>query len=167
MACTTVSSSHYHGLAISHIYRRHRVFAELIEQGTRSTLTIPSYLPASNSAASTVVAQPLDSQKSIVEMESLRNLGLNPTQALQHPGFYYFMAARCTENRRARFLAALEDEVRTKSVRRLTQSYLSHTSPRTMRLCPRPVLQTRTKWTISLLSLRCVILAAVQAVSHT
>ena len=92
---------------------RHRSFAELLEQGTRTTLTIPTYLPSSISAASTVVAQAADSQRSVVEMESLRTLGLNPTQALQHPGFYYFMAARCVENRRARFLAALEHGVST------------------------------------------------------
>lgn len=91
---------------------RHRVFAELLEQGTRSTLKIPTYLPASSSAASTVVSQAMDSQRSAVEMESLRSLGLNPTQALMHPGFYYYMAARCTENRRLRFLRALENDVR-------------------------------------------------------
>ncbi|KAI0343684.1 hypothetical protein BDW22DRAFT_1328221 [Trametopsis cervina] len=94
----------------SWLARQHRVFAELLEQGTRSTLTIPTYLPSSSSAASTVVAQAADAQRSVVEMESLRTLGLNPTQALQHPGFYYFMAARCTEYRRARFLTALENE---------------------------------------------------------
>ncbi|KAI0090763.1 Gryzun, putative trafficking through golgi-domain-containing protein [Irpex rosettiformis] len=93
----------------SWLARQHRAFAELLEQGTRTTLTIPTYLPSSTSAASTVVAQAADSQRSVVEMESLRTLGLNPTQALQHPGFYYFMAARCVENRRARFLAALEN----------------------------------------------------------
>ncbi|KAI0687431.1 Gryzun, putative trafficking through golgi-domain-containing protein [Cytidiella melzeri] len=94
----------------SWLARQHRVFAELLEQGTRSTLTIPTYLPSSTSAASTIVAQATDSQRSVVELESLRTLGLNPTQALQHPGFYYFMAARCVENRRARFLDALENE---------------------------------------------------------
>lgn len=42
----------------------------------------------------------------------MRILGLNPTQALQHPGFYYWMAAQCTENRRMRFLQALESKVK-------------------------------------------------------
>ncbi|EKM53402.1 uncharacterized protein PHACADRAFT_163712 [Phanerochaete carnosa HHB-10118-sp] len=86
------------------VARQHRAFAELLEQGARGTLKIPTYLPSSSSAASTVVSQPLDSQRGMVETESLRSLGLNPTQALQHPGFYYYMAARCTESRRARFL---------------------------------------------------------------
>lgn len=92
---------------------RHRAFAELLEQGTRSTLKIPTYLPSSSSAASTLVSQPADPQRSSVETESLRSLGLNPTQALQHPGFYYYMAARCTESRRSRFLRFLDDYVST------------------------------------------------------
>ena len=46
-----------------------------------------------------------------MELESMRALGINPSHALQHPGFYYYMAARCTEMRRDRFLAALEIEV--------------------------------------------------------
>lgn len=49
-----------------------------------------------------------------MEMDALRTLGLNPTHALQHPGFYYYMAARCTEMRRERFLSAVDAEVRTK-----------------------------------------------------
>jgi trafficking protein particle complex subunit 11 len=43
-----------------------------------------------------------------MEMDAIRSLGINPNHALQHPGFYYYMAARCTESRRDRFLAALE-----------------------------------------------------------
>lgn len=88
------------------------MFAELLEQGTRSTLKIPTYAPSSTPAPSTLAAaQALDAQRGALERESLRSLGLNPTQALQHPGFYYYMAARCTENRRARFLQALENSV--------------------------------------------------------
>lgn len=49
-------------------------------------------------------------QKTPLETDTLRALGLNPTHALQHPGFYYYMAARCTEKRRENFLA-LEAEV--------------------------------------------------------
>lgn len=36
-------------------------------------------------------------------MDAVRTLGLNPSHALQHPGHYYYMAARCTEARRERF----------------------------------------------------------------
>lgn len=37
----------------------------------------------------------------------MRVLGLNPANALQHPGFYYYMAARATERRRTQFFAVL------------------------------------------------------------
>lgn len=81
---------------------RHRILAELLEQGSRSTLKIPIHTPA-----------PLSNQQpSRVESDAIRMLGTNPGQALQHPGFYYYMAARCTEMRRERFLAALKEEVR-------------------------------------------------------
>jgi hypothetical protein len=46
-----------------------------------------------------------------LEIDSMRSLGINPSHTLQHPGFYYYMAAKCTEMRRTRFLAALEAEV--------------------------------------------------------
>ncbi|KAG5219790.1 Trafficking protein particle complex [Salix suchowensis] len=46
-----------------------------------------------------------------VEYDALRSLGLNPSHALQHPGFYYYMAAKCTELRRDKFQTALEAEV--------------------------------------------------------
>ena len=41
-----------------------------------------------------------------LDMDAIRTLGLNPSHALQHPGHYYYMAARCTEARRERFLAS-------------------------------------------------------------
>ena len=44
----------------------------------------------------------------LAELDALRVLGLNPANALQHPGFYYYMAAQATERRHARFLAMLE-----------------------------------------------------------
>ena len=92
-----------HLLAHSNMYLdRHRVLAELLEQGTRSNLTIPSHAPqpsaASSSAAAALAA------KGTLEIDSLRALGINPSHALQHAGFYYYMAAKCTEKRRERFL---------------------------------------------------------------
>ena len=53
-----------------------------------------------------MAAQALDPSQA--GLDAMRVLGLNPNQALQHPGFYYYMAARCTERRRERFLAAIE-----------------------------------------------------------
>lgn len=40
--------------------------------------------------------------------DTARVLGLNPSHALQHPGFYYWMAAAATEKRRETFLNVLE-----------------------------------------------------------
>lgn len=78
---------------------RHRAFAELLEQGTKSTLILPAHQPA--------VAAPAPAS-GLAELDALRVLGLNPANALQHPGFYYYMAAQATERRHARFLAMLE-----------------------------------------------------------
>lgn len=89
---------------------RHRVLAELLEHGLRSDLVLPEHRPLpvnSNHAASQMIARPAVG----VEYESARSLGINPSHALHHPGFYYYVAARCTELRRKRFLAAVEAEV--------------------------------------------------------
>ncbi|KDQ50908.1 hypothetical protein JAAARDRAFT_41691 [Jaapia argillacea MUCL 33604] len=101
--------------------RQHRILAELLEAGTRSstpsTLKLPSHTPLvpppiPTSAPSKGVLPPSTVAKGL-ELESLRSLGLglNPSQALMHPGFYYYMAARCTEKRRERFLGVEEIEV--------------------------------------------------------
>ena len=75
---------------------RHRVLAELLEQGSRSTLTFPTHAPLTRASGGPGGAPP--------DMDAVR--GLNPSHALQHPGHYYYMAARCTEARRERFLAS-------------------------------------------------------------
>jgi hypothetical protein len=49
---------------------------------------------------------------SAVEGDSMKELRMNPSQALHHPGFYYFVAARCTKIRREKFLVVVEGEVR-------------------------------------------------------
>lgn len=105
----------YAALSIDHRYvlivqSRHRILAELLEQGTRSTLNLPIHKPVATTIS------PSQSQATLrtsagVEYDAMRSLGLNPSHALQHPGFYYYMAARCTEMRRTRFLAVLEGEV--------------------------------------------------------
>ncbi|KAH7910026.1 Gryzun, putative trafficking through golgi-domain-containing protein [Hygrophoropsis aurantiaca] len=75
--------------------RQHRVLAELLEQGSRTTLKFPTHLPAPRPS----------SEAPLPELDIVRALGMNPSHALQHPGHYYYMAARCTEVRRERFLA--------------------------------------------------------------
>jgi hypothetical protein len=94
----TLFSSH---LLPNLIFPRHRVFAELVEQGTNSTLILPTHQPA--------VAVAAPASLGLAELDALRVLGLNPANALQHPGFYYYMAAQATERRHARFLALLEN----------------------------------------------------------
>ncbi|KAH7883282.1 Gryzun, putative trafficking through golgi-domain-containing protein [Phlebopus sp. FC_14] len=85
--------------------RQHRVLAELLEQGSRSTLTFPNHGPASR-AASALSPSALGPGGAPMDLDAVRALGLNPSHALQHPGHYYYMAARCTEARRERFLAS-------------------------------------------------------------
>ncbi|KAJ3501987.1 hypothetical protein NLJ89_g9091 [Agrocybe chaxingu] len=94
----------------SWIARQHRVLAELLEQGTRSTLVLPVHRPVAPSADLSRSQQTIRAAPGL-EYESMRSLGINPSHALQHPGFYYYMAARCTEMRRERFVAALEAEM--------------------------------------------------------
>jgi trafficking protein particle complex subunit 11 len=85
------------------------VLAELLEQGMRSDLIIPVHkAPAAAQTSNNLRGT---AQTSALELESMRSLGINPSHALQHPGFYYYMAAKCTEMRRERFLAATEAEV--------------------------------------------------------
>ncbi|TFY61235.1 hypothetical protein EVG20_g7135 [Dentipellis fragilis] len=98
---------------------RHRVFAELLEQGTRVSLKLPSNMPVKTPSTAALAASQMQLQAmqrgavgvgmGNLEVDALRLLGLNPAHALQHPGFYYYMGARATEKRRARFLAMLEN----------------------------------------------------------
>ncbi|KAI3619017.1 glutathione transferase omega-1 [Moniliophthora roreri] len=94
--------------------RQHRVLAELLEQGTHSTLVLPIHKPvvpishSSSTTATTTTASRVASPG--MELDAIKSLGINPNHALQHPGFYYYMAARCTESRKEKFLVALEDE---------------------------------------------------------
>lgn len=92
----------------SWVARQYRVLAELIDQGARAGLTLPVHQPP---PASALGAPKAAGAGMIPELESMaRSAGINPSHALQHSGFYYYMAAKCTDARRARFLAALEAE---------------------------------------------------------
>lgn len=82
------------------------MLAELLEQGSHSSLLIPSHRPSPSVAASATA------HGGLMEVDSMQVPGLNPAHALQHPGFYYYMAARCTEKRRERFVAVVPAEVR-------------------------------------------------------
>ena len=91
---------------------RHRVFAELVEQGFHSTLKLPVPKPPSFGDANSLAAVTRGGSIPSIELDALRSLGANPSHTLQHPGYYYYMAARCTELRKERFHAAVEVEVR-------------------------------------------------------
>lgn len=98
----------------SWVARQHRILAELLDQGARINLAFPNLQPLVN-AGLLNGPPPIQSAlgpRNTLEVESIRSLGLNPGQALQHPGFYYYMAAKCTELRRERFLLSVEQEVR-------------------------------------------------------
>ena len=79
---------------------RYSAFAELLKHGTGLTLTLPIHTPTLPTPAAAPVG--------LTELDALRALSLNPANALQHPGFYYYMAAQATERRRAQFLAIVE-----------------------------------------------------------
>ncbi|KAL5512612.1 hypothetical protein ACEPAG_3265 [Sanghuangporus baumii] len=87
----------------SWIARQYRVLAELLEQGTHFGMPIPSYAPSNSTAIP-------EAGQAQLEIDALPSLGINPSTALMHPGFYYYFAAECTEKRRTRFLRMLEDE---------------------------------------------------------
>uniref|UniRef100_A0A8H7Y8D4 Trafficking protein particle complex subunit 11 domain-containing protein n=1 Tax=Psilocybe cubensis TaxID=181762 RepID=A0A8H7Y8D4_PSICU len=97
----------------SWIARQHRVLAELLEQGTRSNLVLPVHKPVPASAAA---SQQTTRPSHNVEYDAVRSLGINPSHALQHPGFYYYVAARCTEMRRERFMAIADAELSQKPI---------------------------------------------------
>ncbi|KAK2463095.1 hypothetical protein APHAL10511_004750 [Amanita phalloides] len=97
--------------------RQYRALAELLEQGLRSTLKIPPYKPpALTGNASLVAAVIRGSSAHSLEMNALRSLGLNPSHTLQHPGFYYYMASRCTELRKEKFQTTVEAELNQRPI---------------------------------------------------
>ncbi|KAF9243228.1 Foie gras liver health family 1-domain-containing protein [Melanogaster broomeanus] len=85
-----LSKPPYHGLIPA---IRHRALAELLEQGSRSSLTFPSHTPASRASGASL-ASALGPGGAPLNLDAVRTLGLNPSHALQHPGHYYYMAAR-------------------------------------------------------------------------
>ena len=96
---------------------RHRILAELLDQGVRSALILPVHTPALTSQNLNALNQ---STRLPGELDFARSAGINPSHALQHPGFYYYLAARCTEMRRERFQAAIEAEVSFRRSHRLS-----------------------------------------------
>ncbi|TFK21997.1 glutathione transferase omega-1 [Coprinopsis marcescibilis] len=98
----------------SWVARQYRILGELIDQGTRSGLTIPSHQPVG--AAQNPAQSAARAAMGLAELDAVRSLGLNPSHALQHSGYYYYMAAKCTDIRRERFLAAVEAEKNNQTI---------------------------------------------------
>jgi hypothetical protein len=73
---------------------RYRIFAELLEMGMQSGLSIP---------VSPSLANPSS-------LNAAHDQLLQPSTVLQHPGFYYYSAACCTEKRKETFRIAMEAE---------------------------------------------------------
>ncbi|CAG8465752.1 3204_t:CDS:10 [Diversispora eburnea] len=73
--------------------RQYRVFGEMLEIATRSGYNIPDPLTITHSTSS-------DYRSS----SSFANTGVNPSLVLQHPGFYYHLAAKYNSIRGDKFL---------------------------------------------------------------
>ncbi|KAG8739213.1 hypothetical protein FRC10_005870 [Ceratobasidium sp. 414] len=93
--------------------RQHRILAELLEQGLRNGLRIPSLAPSPLPHTLTPVPAVVDPSASVAGLPQPApgqgvipvSPGHNPSLSLQHPGFYYYIAAGCSVQRLARFKA--------------------------------------------------------------
>lgn len=72
---------------------------------TLSTLTIPQVLPSFPIRPPTPPT-PYQQPAQQVSLEPARPAGVNPSSVLQHPGFYYYAAATCTQRRFEQFTTA-------------------------------------------------------------
>ncbi|KDQ13969.1 hypothetical protein BOTBODRAFT_110665 [Botryobasidium botryosum FD-172 SS1] len=79
--------------------RQYRILAEVLEQALRSGLRLPTH---------TTSAPP--SLASPAALDGTRNLGINPSTILHHPGYYFYAAAICTQQRRSRYMEVLQSD---------------------------------------------------------
>jgi len=96
----------------SWVARQYRALGEMIEAGLSAGLTLPVNIKADLN---------LNEAPPPLDIPGVEKVGLNPAVSLQHPGFYYYAAASCTQQRYERFLAMAEHEVRS------TLSLATHT----------------------------------------
>lgn len=85
----------------SWLARQYRILAELLEIALRSGLRLPSLVPQ----------PPEDRPAQQLALDTPSIPGRAPSTTLQHPGYYYFQAAKCTEERLRRFKAMEDSEV--------------------------------------------------------
>ena len=95
-----------------------RVFIDFTQPPhTRGTLRAGNTFDVSNSNPQTFRGNhqpiPVAALRTMpgIEYDAMRPRRLNPSHALQHSGFYYYVAARCTEMRRSRLLSTLNGDV--------------------------------------------------------
>lgn len=100
-----VGQKHKQTVCFEHnISLRHRILAELVELALAHHLILPIYLPdVPIYSVLQAVQQPTIHQQS---SELQRPSGMNPCNILQHPGFYYYAAAICTQRRLEQFIKA-------------------------------------------------------------
>ncbi|KAG9008676.1 hypothetical protein FRB90_008778 [Tulasnella sp. 427] len=89
--------------------RQYRILAELLELAIRAgyKLPIPTTPPPLPGTRATGISSAAPNQQN-----DPKNLGTNPAHVLQHPGYFYYLAATCTQQRYERFLAAVQQEER-------------------------------------------------------
>jgi len=91
--------------------RQYRLFAEFLERATRAGVQLPG------ATGFTAPAPPLlpthASSNSVVSIPEHLNqpFGVNPTNSIQHAGYYFFAAASCTQRRHGRYKVAASQEV--------------------------------------------------------
>ncbi|GJJ08598.1 hypothetical protein Clacol_002817 [Clathrus columnatus] len=79
--------------------RWYRFIAELLEIGLATSLKLPDYIPP----LETVVPSSSSSQEFSIEPHYG---GMNPGSVVQHPGYFYYAAAVCTQRRLEQFTLA-------------------------------------------------------------
>ncbi|KAF8331398.1 Gryzun, putative trafficking through golgi-domain-containing protein [Cantharellus anzutake] len=104
----------------SWVARQYRAFAELLDQASRSGLQ-----PTSNSASKFpgAVPQHLSTPSVSTVDPSPAFFGLNPLNALQHTGYFYYAAAACTRRRLERFTAINNQDVHIYNTRCQSPTY--------------------------------------------
>ncbi|CAG8514102.1 18433_t:CDS:10 [Dentiscutata erythropus] len=78
---------------------QYRVFGDILEIATRSGFIIPDPTTVFHTTSSA------DYRFGSTSNSPMAGSGVNPTMVLQHPGFYYHLAAQCNSVRRKKFLA--------------------------------------------------------------
>ncbi|KAG9036541.1 hypothetical protein FRB95_008596 [Tulasnella sp. JGI-2019a] len=86
----------------SWLARQWRILAELVELALRAGYKLP--VAAVPAIIADTIRDPVTSNVTAPNFK--------PDTVLQHPGYYYYMAAKCTQERLDRFLAVMEQEER-------------------------------------------------------